>query len=112
MVSSEQIKLGVARYIDSEISPKITGWQKWVFSAACAAYLAQLPSIIRKAAGNKYIAALELTDNAGNIDIDKVYEYLKPAAAQSPAPISLPGMGTITLTEKDVDMVYNYIMSS
>lgn len=112
MVTVEQLRRGIAGYLDAEIAAKITGWQKWVFSAACAAYLAQLPSIMRKASESKYIAAMALMDSAGNVDVDKAYEYLRPAAAQCPAPISIPGMGTITLTESDVDTLYNYITHS
>ncbi len=37
-------------------------------------------------------------------------ETVESAAERCPAPITIPGMGTVTLTINDVDMLYNCIM--
>lgn len=110
MVDIGRIQNGIARYIDSELVPKMNGLNKWVFSAVAAAYIADAPKLVERIKDNTMLAPLNLIDAAGNVDVDKVYTHLKPAAAKCPAPIAIPGIGTITLTETDVDALYNYII--
>lgn len=110
MVSIDRVQNGIARYIDSEIVSKMSGVNKWVFSAVATAYIADAPKLIERVKSNAMLAPLELVDAAGNVDIEKVYTHLKPAASKCPAPISIPGMGTITLTESDIDTLYTYII--
>lgn len=110
MVSIDKVQNGVARYLDAEIVSKMSGVNKWVFSAAATAYVADAPKLLDKVRNNALLAPLELIDAAGNVDVEKAYTHLKPASSKCPAPITLPGIGTITLTEADVDALYNYIM--
>ena len=112
MVTINQVQNGIARYLDTEIVPKMSGVNKWLFSDIASAYLAEAPSIIAKLRENKAVAMLNLIDEAGNIDIDKVYQHLKPAAAKCTAPIKLPVIGVLTFSEADVDSLYTYILQS
>lgn len=112
MVSIDRIQSGIARYLDTEIVPKMSGVNKWLVSAVASAYISDAPELLRKLNGNKAIVALNLIDEAGNVDIDKVYQHLKPIAAKCSAPITLPVVGTLTFTEQDVDSLYAYIMQS
>lgn len=111
MVSINRVQTGLSKYLDSEIMPKLSGWQKWVFSAAATAYIADATNVAEKVRSSSALASLSLIDEANNIDVDKIYQHLRPAAEKCPAPISIPGMGTITLTVSDVDMLYNCIMN-
>lgn len=56
------------------------------------------------------LAALNLIDAAGNVDVEKIYQHLKPAAAKCHAAVTLPIVGTLTFTEQDVDSLYSHIM--
>lgn len=112
MVSINKVQAGFSRYLDNEIMPKLSGWQKWVFSAAATAYVADAAKVASKVRTSAALSPLGLVDDADNIDIEKIYQHLRPAAEKCPAPISVPGMGTITLTVSDVDMLYNCIMQS
>lgn len=112
MVSIDRIQSGISRYLDTEIVPKMSGVNKWLVSAVASAYVSNAPELIRKLNENKAIAALNLIDEAGNVDVEKIYQSLKPAAAKCPAPITLPIIGTLTFTEQDVDSLYAYIMQS
>lgn len=112
MVSINRVQSGLSKYLDSEILPKLSGWQKWVFSAAATAYIADASKVAEKVRASTALSPLSLIDEANNIDVEKIYHHLRPAAEKCPAPISIPGMGTITLTVSDVDMMYNCIMQS
>lgn len=112
MVSIDKVQTGISRYLDNEVVPKMSGANRWLFSAAAAAYVAEAPKLVKKLNENKALAALNLIDEAGNVDVEKIYQSLKPAAAKCPAPITLPIIGTLTFTEQDVDSLYAYIMQS
>ena len=111
MVSIDRVQRGVSRYLDTELVGKMDGLNKWLFAAAASAYIGSAPTLLDKLRSNKLLAPLNLVNEAGEVDIEKIYAHLKPAAAKCPAPITLP-VGTITLTEADVDAIYNYIMQS
>ena len=110
MVSIDRVQSGVSRYLDNEVVPKMSGANRWIFSAA--AYVAEAPKLVKKLNENKALAALNLVDEAGNVDVEKIYQYIKPAAEKGPAPITLPIIGTLTFTAADVDSLYAYIMQS
>lgn len=111
MVSIDRVQRGVSRYLDTELVGKMDGLNKWLFAAAASAYIGSAPTLLDKLRDNKLLAPLNLVNEAGEVDVEKIYAHLKPAAAKCPAPITLP-VGTITLTEADVDAIYNYIMQS
>ncbi len=111
MVSIDRVQRGISRYLDTELIGKMDGINKWLFAAAASAYIGSAPALLGKIRSNKLLAPLDLVSESGDVDIEKIYAHLKPAAAKCPAPITLP-VGTITLTESDVDAIYNYIMQS
>lgn len=106
MVSIDRVQAGAARYLESEILPKMSGVNKWLVGAAASAYIAEAPALLRKLNENKAVAALNLVDEAGNIDIEKIYQHLKPMAAKCPATVTLPVVGSLTFTEHDIDSLY------
>lgn len=110
MISINQVQSGLSRYLDSEIIPKLSGWQKWIFSAAATAYISDAAKVADKIRNSAALSPLALIDDANNVDVEKIYQHLRPAAERCPAPITIPGMGTVTLTVNDVDMLYNCIM--
>jgi hypothetical protein len=46
------------------------------------------------------------------IDIDALYREFKRQAQISPATFAVPGLGTLTLREDDVDKLYSYIVNA
>ena len=58
------------------------------------------------------LAALELVNETSDVDVEKIYQYIKPAAEKGAAPITLPIIGTLTFTAADVDSLYAYIMQA
>jgi ABC-2 type transport system permease protein len=58
---------------------------------------------------NPMIAMLGVIDDEGMIDIDALHAAFRDSA-KSPVEIALPGMGKITLTATDVDLIKQYVM--
>lgn len=44
MVSIDRVQSGISRYLDNEVVPKMSGANRWIFSAAAAAYVAEAPN--------------------------------------------------------------------
>lgn len=110
MVTMTQIQNGLAKYIDSEIVASMPGWQKWVFGAAAAIALENLPATINRWKDHELVKMLGVIDENGNIDMPKVYQGIKRQSAKGPVSFDVPGMGTLTLHDADVDKIYNMIM--
>ena len=44
------------------------------------------------------------------IDVETAYRLLKSQAKNGNASVTVPGIGVLTVTEADVDKLYNYII--
>nr|DAH65423.1 MAG TPA: hypothetical protein [Caudoviricetes sp.] len=112
MIRMDKVQSGILRYIDNEVVSQMSGVNKWLVAAAAAAYVVEAPRLVKKLKENKFFAELNLVDEAGNVDVEKIYQYIKPAAEKGPAPLALPIIGTLTFTAADVDSLYSYIMQA
>ena len=112
MVTLEQIKQGAARYVDEEFTGKLTGWQKWAVGAGAAMALGNLDASLSTLREHPAVKALGVFDEAGNVDIDKIYACLKTEAAKGPVTTNIPLIGNVTLNETDVDKLYTLIKQS
>lgn len=113
MVTIEKIQCGVARYLDTELLPKVEGRDRWMLTAAVSLYLAKLPALVQSLKDNPALKPLGLISADGtSIDIDALIASVKPAARQTPAVFRVPFGGSISLTETDLDTIRNYIMQA
>jgi hypothetical protein len=110
MASITQIQSGLSNYIDTEIVPSMSGWQKWVFGAGVAVAIGNLPATINRWKDTEIVKLLGVIDESGNIDVPKIYQGVKRQSAKGPVSFNVPGMGTLTLHDADVDKIYNMIM--
>ena len=111
-VTLSQFQHGVERYISAEFLSKLNGIQKWVVDAASAMYLANANNIFISVKKNPLVSALGVVDEQDRIDIDKMYKYFKESAKKGPATMTIPLFGAVTLTESDIDKLYNFIVGS
>ena len=110
MVRIEQIKRGLSAFADTELVPKMTGIQKWIFAAGVSAYLANADALVDKWMQKPIVKDLEIIREDKTIDVDKMYRFLKEAARKGPAEMDIPMVGKITLTEADLDKIYTLIL--
>jgi hypothetical protein len=110
MVSTNQIQNGLARYIDAEIVSKMTGWQRWVLGAGSGLALSNLNNIMSKWKDNEVVRMLGVIGEDGSVDVPRIYQEVKRQSVKGPITFNVPGMGSITLNDSDVDKLYNMIM--
>ena len=79
MVTHEQIKRGLARYMDSEFIPKLPvgSVKKVVIGTASALMLQNLDKSIKALSEHPLVGVLGIVDEHGNIDVDRLAEEVK-----------------------------------
>lgn len=106
MVTTEQIKRGAARYLDEEFTAKLNGWRKWAIGAGGAMALENLDTTLAALRGNPVVAALGVFDEAGNVDLDRIYAHVRKEAQKGPVTFTAPVLGPVTLNDRDVEKLY------
>jgi hypothetical protein len=110
MVTLTQVQNGLVKYIDSEITPKIEGWQKWVFGATMGVSLSKITTIFNSLKNNTFIKMLEVVDDNDNIDIDTIYQEFRKQAQKGAITFNVPIINLpLTLNVTDVDKIYQCI---
>ena len=111
MVTYNKFISGLTQYIDVEIVGKLVGYSKWIIGTLAGVALSKATNIFNVIKENETIKMLEIIDKDNNIDIDTIYAELKKQAHKGAITFDVPMLGSLTLTEVDVDKLYNYIKS-
>lgn len=112
MVSMEQVKRGIARYLDEEFTNKMNGWQKWVFGVGSAMLLENFSTVINNLKKNPMVEYIQLFDESGNVAVERIHQHLRAQARKGPITFDIPMLGSITLNDADVEKLYQFIMQS
>lgn len=114
MVKIAQIQTGVAKFVDAEIIPRLSVVEKLVVGGGAGLITSKLPEVLSKYADNKMFSALALYDaEHGEIDIDALYNAVKPYIGPDPIPVKVPLAGiTLKFTQREIDTLYKYIMEA
>lgn len=112
MVSLGQIQKGLTRFVDTDMLPMLTGWQKWGFGTIAGLSLSKISNIFNSIKGNSFIATLGVVDANDMVDIDTIYKEVHKVAQQGPMTIDVPMLGALTLNAQDVEKLYRYIRES
>ena len=110
MVCLEKIQAGASAFLDAEIMPKLPGLQRWLFGGTAALFLERFPDMVRNLPANNMFRAMGVVSADNEIDVETAYRLLKTQAKTGNAPVNVPGIGVLTITEADVDKLYNYII--
>ena len=110
MVSIDQFKTGVLKYIDEELLPHIPGWKKYATAAYIALAAENVTPMILQMKDHPAIAILGLFDKSNNIDIDKTYKAISSSIKSGEKfDIEIPVIGKFTLDITDIDKIYKNI---
>ena len=109
MVNYKQAIDGIARYIDSEIVPKMDGLQKWIFGTGAGIAMRKADEIFHQFKDHQLLKALDLVKGE-DINIELIYEELIKQANQSAVKIEIPLLGTLSLNKDDIEKMYRIIM--
>ncbi len=113
MVSMNQVQLGLARYIDSEILPHLSGAKKIGLGIYSSLAAQNLSNFLNSKKDHPAISMLNIIDPAGNVDIDKVYQAAVHSFPEGEkVRMDIPLIGELILDRSDLEKVYRYIKDS
>lgn len=101
MVQITQFKNGLCRFIDNEILPSLSGWQKVMVGTVTGLYVGSI---------GEYLEMLpEGVCSDGLIDVERIYQEMCKHW-DGTIPVSIPLVGTLSLTRNNLDTLYNMIL--
>lgn len=111
MVTIDQAMRGIMRFADTEIIPHMpTG--KGVFAGiVIALIMAGGKEQVLKLRDNPAVQMMQIFDDAGNIDLDKLYNAARPRF-ENKLTVSVPLLGDMRFDQNDVDKLYRYIQEA
>lgn len=110
--TTEQIKTGVAAYLDHEFMPQLgegNTVKKVLFGAAISVAIARYTNLAEAMKQHPFVQALGVVDENGSIDVDTFGAALKQNVPKDGVKVDIPTMGTMTLDGTDVDKLLTYI---
>ena len=110
MATIAQIQAGAARFLDAELVPSFTGWQRVLVGGGAGLLLKNLPQTLAALAQNPMVAALGVYNaQNGTVDVDALANAFLPQMGADALPINIPGGVTVRLTRADFDKLIKYI---
>lgn len=108
MVTIDKVQMGLAAFIDRELIPSLSGWDKVLVGGGAGLLAARLPRLI---ASYPVMATLGIYNPENNqIDIDAVYKAASPYVGAEALPVKIPMLGiTVKIGKEEIDSLYRYI---
>lgn len=105
IVSFEAIQNGLARYLDTEVIPKMMGFKKIAFAAYVSLAAQNLAELLRSNKDHPLIALTGAVSESG-VDIDKLYNALATRFTEK-MDVDIPMIGRFSFSREDLDKLYN-----
>lgn len=110
MATVAQIQAGAARFIDNELVPAFSGWQKVLVGGGAGLLLKNLPNTLATLSANPMIAALGVYNpQNGTVDIDALASAFLPQMGADALLVQIPGGVTVRLSRADFEKLIRYI---
>lgn len=111
MVNINQVQRGVTEFIDREVIPHLSGFERIVVGGGAGLISSKLPAVMDNLMDNPMLSALSLYDKESKmVDIDAVYNAVKPYIGSEVFPVKIPVAGvTLKMGQNEIAKLYQYI---
>lgn len=109
MYNYNKVMSGITKYIDNEIVSKLNDWRSWVLGGALGISLSKFDTVFDELKKNEFVKMLGVIQG-DMVDVDTIYKELKKQAGKGSITFTIPMIGALTLSEKDVEALYRYII--
>jgi hypothetical protein len=107
MIETRKVGQGIAKYIETEITPQFIGWQRLTAETAAGLFLSRLPETVKALSTHPAIGTLGVI-NGEQIDVDRIYqEAIKHFG--NVIDVDLPVVGTLHFSKDDLTTLYRTI---
>ncbi len=110
-VTIEQAMRGAMRYADNEVIPHLPGGKGIGAGIALALIMDGGRSRILALREHPAVKLMQLMDEQGNIDLDRLYNAARPKF-ENKLSVSVPFIGELKFDQNDIDKLYKYIQEA
>ena len=113
MVSTNQVKVGIANYAYKNLLPKFEPWKQFIAGTAIGALGGKAEALIQGLGKNPAIVATGLLQENGMVDLDSIYKSaLEQIQRQGSLPVDIPMIGRVVFGPDDVSALYQEIIKA
>ena len=110
MVSMNQLQSGICRYVDTELLPHLTGGKRLSLGIYAGLAAENIGKTVLQYKDNPAVKMLNVIDDAGNVDIDRLYSQASKLFANGEKQIiHIPVIGDLTVDRTDLEKLYQMI---
>ena len=110
-VTIDQAMRGAMRYADNEVIPHLPGGKGIGAGIMLALIMEGSREKILTLRENPAIKMMQIFDDDGNIDLDKLYNAARPRF-ENKLSVSVPFIGDLKFDQNDVDKLYKFIQEA
>lgn len=111
-VTIDQAMRGAMRYADNEVIPHLPGGKGIGAGIMLALIMEGSREKILALRENPAVKMMQIFDDAGNIDLDKLYNAARPRFDGQKLPVTVPIIGELRFDVSDLDKIYRYIQEA
>lgn len=108
MVTVRQVQSGITRYVDNDLLPHLDGMKKIALGVYMGLASENIGAAIMQYKDHPAVAMLGVISEDGKIDIDKLYNTVRPMFDQKQS-MDFPLIGRVNFDAQDVEKLYRYI---
>ena len=112
MISIDQLMRGVTRFADLEIIPHLPTGKGIGAGIALALLMDGGKARILQLRENPAVQLMGVMDEAGNVDLDRLYNAARPKVDGQKLPVAIPVIGELRFDVSDLDKLYKYIQEA
>lgn len=112
MVTIDQAMRGAMRYADNEVIPHLPGGKGIGAGIMLALIMEGSREKILALRENPAVKMMGVMDEAGNIDLDRLYNAARPRFDGQKLPVTVPIIGELRFDVSDLDKLYRYIQEA
>lgn len=107
MISYTELQTRLARFVDAEMLPHMTGGKR-ILLGGYAAHATKNAAGMLQAAKDKPLVAMTGAVSAEGVDVDALFSAVSPYINE-PVTLSLPVVGDFRLDRSDFEKLYRYL---
>ena len=111
-VTIDQAMRGILRFFDTVASPHMDEVRSFVAGVGLSLLADGSKEQLLVLRDNPWVKAMQIMDEQGDIDIDRLYNKARPRLDGRKLPIKIPFIGKLTFVAEDIDNLYKYIQEA
>lgn len=112
MVTIDQAMRGIMHFADTEIIPHLPTGKGIGAGIALALVMDGGKTQLLKLRENPAVQMMQIMDEQGDIDIDRLYSAARPKMDGQKLPVMVPIIGELRFDVNDLDKLYRYIQEA